>query len=852
MTMTSAELLGVSTATVSSPVGLLVEDLIALALRRNRRRAHLLVSTVLGKHIGVDPRVVHGCGLLLGGLVHARLSGTPVPASWTDAAQAAVRGRDPDALLRAVQQPAVPVAAPTVTSWRGAGGPVVLGFAETATALGHSVADALGARTYLHSTRRPSPEVTAVGSFEEGHSHATTHLLLPSPPSLLAGSDPLVLVDDELSTGRTAMGAIGVLHALFPGRTRYLVATLVDLRSTADEAAMSRRATDLGLRVDVVSLVRGRVMLPPEILELAAAHIAASTGQPQIAGNTGEPGNSGERGYGGERSGPAEHRSRVAVRTGRPAARSTVQASWPIGLRQGGRFGFTHGAQPAFRHAASRIAVQLRAALPPGVRRVLVIGTEELMYLPLRLALDLAVDHDVWFQSTTRSPVHPETTPGSLVRSRTTFAADDGTERYLYNATVGFPREPADPEVIVLVTDDLPGAAVEALAALSVPLVTVRLPAERLRQQPLRGPTFGSYPADEVGWLLTDLSDADLEGAVGDREERIQAGAEHYAESLPVEYQPGAEYTALFADVLAGSARRLAIATGLLTELVLAERGRHLVLASLARAGTPVGILMRRWALRRHGLDLPHYAVSIVRDRGIDPVALEHLAAQHDPSSVLFVDGWTGKGAITVELAEALALLRATGGPAFDPTIAVLADPGSCTPLFGTRDDFLIASACLNSTVSGLVSRTVLNPELTSPQQFHGAKFYPDLASADVSNIFVDTVSPFFDAVAADVAAHLPAFQSADRTPTFAGWRSVESIQRLYGLPSINLVKPGVGETTRVLLRRIPWKVLVRQADSPDHAHIRMLAADRGVPVEVVPELPYACMGLVQPMGARR
>ncbi len=831
MTMTSAELLGVSTATVSSPVGLLVEDLIALALRRNRRRAHLLVSTVLGKHIGVDPRVVHGCGLLLGGLVHARLSGTPVPASWTDAAQAAVRGRDPDALLRAVQQPAVPVAAPTVTSWRGAGGPVVLGFAETATALGHSVADALGARTYLHSTRRPSPDVPAVGSFEEGHSHATTHLLLPSPPGLLAGSDPLVLVDDELSTGRTAMGAIEVLHTLFPGRTRYLVATLVDFRSAADEAAMSGRATDLGLRVDVVSLVRGRVMLPPEILELAAAHIAANTEPP------------------GE---PVENPKSPAVGTRRPASRSTVRASWPVGLRQGGRFGFTHGSQPAFGHAVARIAEQVRAALPAGVRRILVVGTEELMYLPLRLAIDLTGEYHVWFQSTTRSPVHPETTPGSPVRSRTIFAAADGTERYLYNAAVGFPGPSTDPDVIVLVTDDLPGGVADAVAALGVPAVTVRLPAERLMPPPLRGPGFGSYPAAEVGWLLTDLSDADLEGAVGDREERIQAGAEHYAESLPVEYQPSAEYTELFADVLAGSARRLAIATGLLTELVLAERGRNLVLASLARAGTPVGILMRRWALQRHGLDLPHYAVSIVRGRGIDPVALEHLAAHHDPSTVLFVDGWTGKGAITVELAEALALLRSAGGPAFDPTIAVLADPGSCTPLFGTRDDFLIASACLNSTVSGLVSRTVLNPELTSPQQFHGAKFYPDLASADVSNVFVDTVSAFFGAVAADVAVHLPALRSADRTPTFAGWRSVESIQREYGLPSINLVKPGVGETTRVLLRRIPWKVLVRQAESPDHAHIRMLAADRGVPVEVVPELPYACMGLVQPMGARR
>ena len=88
------------------------------------------------------------------------------------------------------------------------------------------------------------------------------------------------------------------------------------------------------------------------------------------------------------------------------------------------------------------------------------------------------------------------------------------------------------------------------------------------------------------------------------------------------------------------------------------------MLVSLARAGTPVGVLMRRWAQHRHGLDLPHYAVSIVRGRGIDANALRWLAAHHDPADVVFVDGWTGKGAITRELAAALEEPRLDGIPA--------------------------------------------------------------------------------------------------------------------------------------------------------------------------------------------
>ncbi|WP_018654979.1 cysteine protease StiP family protein [Actinomadura flavalba] len=359
----------------------------------------------------------------------------------------------------------------------------------------------------------------------------------------------------------------------------------------------------------------------------------------------------------------------------------------------------------------------------------------------------------------------------------------------------------------------------------------------------LRGPAFGSYAADEVAWLLTDLSGARLEAPVAEREAAIQTGRAHYAESLPIEYQPGPAYRRLFHEALDASAARLAHAAGLMTELVLAERGADAVLVSLARAGTPVGVLARRWARFAHGLELPHYAVSIVRARGIDTVALAYLAARHDPASVVFVDGWTGKGAIARELTDALR------GTPFPSDLAVLADPGHCTALHGTRDDFLIPSACLNSTVSGLVSRTVLNRDLIGPGDFHGAKFYADLAPGDVSNVFLDAVSSRFADVADAVRRDLPALRAADRAPTWSGWEAVRRVGAEHGVDDLNLIKPGVGETTRVLLRRVPWKVLARADAGDDLAHIRLLAKERDVPVvEVAPDaLPYSCAGLIHP-----
>jgi hypothetical protein len=364
--------------------------------------------------------------------------------------------------------------------------------------------------------------------------------------------------------------------------------------------------------------------------------------------------------------------------------------------------------------------------------------------------------------------------------------------------------------------------------------------------EPLRGPAFSSYAPEEVGWLLQDLSDVELEAPTEEREEAIQSGGAHYAESLPVEYQPNEQYQQLFEAALTVSAARIARAVGTVTDTVLAERTPRPVLVSLARAGTPVGVLMRRWAQHRHGLDLPHYAVSIVRGRGIDANALRWLAEHHDPADVVFVDGWTGKGAITRELADALREF-----PGFDPEIAVLADPGGCVRTYGTREDFLIPSACLNSTVSGLISRTVLRADLVGPDDFHGAKFYRELAGTDVSGHFLDTVAARFDEVASAVDADVKELLSADRTPTWEGWRAVERISEEYGIHDVNLVKPGVGETTRVLLRRVPWKILASRGAGTDLDHVRLLAEQRGVPVEEVDELPYSCVGLIHPKYTR-
>ncbi|MFF7166793.1 phosphoribosyltransferase domain-containing protein [Streptomyces sp. NPDC008086] len=827
--------------------------MLGLALRRNPKRAHLLVSNVLGKHVPQSPTVVYDAGFDLGRRVRELLGA------------------------------------------EGAGEAVVLGYAETATGLGHAVADGVGDAPYLHSTRRPVAGVAPAGGFEESHSHATSHLLLPEDPGLLPGDGALVLVDDEFSTGNTVLNTVRDLHARYP-RRRYVVVALVDMRSAADAGRLEEFAREIGARVDLVAAASGTVRLPEGVLEKGQALVARYETESAADGPSSGAGASGPV---AQSPAPLEGDADAARlesdgRTTTPGARGTARPAptgphpaderthphptridlhWPPGLPDGGRHGFTPAHRTRLEAALPAMAARLAEALPADARRVLVLGFEELMYAPLRLARELerSADVEVRYSTTTRSPVLAVDDPGYAIRTRLAFPAHDDPadgpgERYAYNvAGAGF-------DAVVAVVDSAadtpelhaPEGLLTQLAAHTPHVLLAVVPSyvpgppparpERppMLPEPLRGPAFSSYDREEVGWLLQDLSDVTLEAPTEEREEAIQSGGAHYAESLPVEYQPSEQYQALFHAALEETAARLAQAAGAVTELVLAERSPRPVLVSLARAGTPVGILMRRWAQFRHGLELPHYAVSIVRGRGIDANALRWLAAHHDPRDVVFVDGWTGKGAITRELADAIREFEASDGiTGFDPEIAVLADPGSCVRTYGTRDDYLIPSACLNSTVSGLISRTVLRADLVGPHDYHGAKFYRELADADVSVAFLDAVSARFPEVVDAVEATAKELLSADRAPTWEGWAAVERISEEYGIHDVNLVKPGVGETTRVLLRRVPWKILARAGAGADLDHVRLLAEQRGVPVEEVAELPYTCVGLIHPRYTR-
>ena len=356
----------------------------------------------------------------------------------------------------------------------------------------------------------------------------------------------------------------------------------------------------------------------------------------------------------------------------------------------------------------------------------------------------------------------------------------------------------------------------------------------------------GSYRKGEVSFLLRRLPQEGFVD-VAEKEALIQSGRRHYSQMLSPESAPSARYMALFDEACRANNARMARDCLRLARLIAARPLHRLALVSLARAGTPVGVVVARLLRELFGRDAVHYSVSIVRDRGIDAAALRHILAHgHQPDSIVFLDGWTGKGVIARELAGSIEVFNVRHGTHIDAGLHVLSDLAGASACAASCDDYLIPSSILNATVSGLVSRTVLD-ERIGPQDFHGCVYYGEFAEHDQSQRFADTLAALAAAQAAQVAQDLPPAMPLDAQEARARSRAyLEGAMARYGIGDVNLVKPGIGEATRVLLRRVPRLLVLRRRGTPDVAHLEVLAEEKQVPVEIDPGLPYHAVSLIR------
>lgn len=171
-------------------------ELAAVAKRENNsRRKYLVVNPLQGKHVPVSPRRALQMFACLADLLR--------------------REYEEERLL-------------------------LIGFAETATAVGAAVAGKLGA-LYIQTTREQIEGVHYF-YFSEQHSHATEQKLVKEDlDQAVEHVDRIVFIEDEITTGNTILNIIKLLDQAYPGRLRFSAASLLNGMDESCEKAYEDR-----------------------------------------------------------------------------------------------------------------------------------------------------------------------------------------------------------------------------------------------------------------------------------------------------------------------------------------------------------------------------------------------------------------------------------------------------------------------------------------------------------------------------------------------------------------------------------------------------------------------------------
>ncbi len=356
-------------------------------------------------------------------------------------------------------------------------------------------------------------------------------------------------------------------------------------------------------------------------------------------------------------------------------------------------------------------------------------------------------------------------------------------------------------------------------------------------------PFSGSYSVDDVQFLLKPMAMQDT--PIHIKEALIQSGKKHYSQMLTHESLPPENYLQLFYQAMVLNQQRMAEHLLVLAKRILDTRPHGVTLVSLARAGTPVGVLLKHVLKRHFNTEAGHYSISILRDVGIDQNALRHILQNHAPESLVFVDGWTGKGVIARQLTTSLQAFAVTDGVTIPAELYVLADLSGSAAVAACSEDYLIPSCILNATVSGLVSRSVYDSQSAAPTDFHGCVYYRQFEQYDLSRYFIDTMLACVEHAWQGYQSGFGScshdrLQLQDISQTLLRW-----VSKCYGIGQHNYIKPGIGEATRVLLRREARVLLLQDPDCEATRHLRWLAESRSIPIDIFTGLPYRAVALI-------
>lgn len=357
-----------------------LNDLIIMGKRiNNNKRNFLFISKVLGKHIEAKPKVCKEIGLKLARLIFDKEE----------------------------------------KSYKNNEKVCVIGFAETATGLGMAVASYIKNCYYITTTRECITELKSIFKFEEEHSHATTHKCFPLDKDNLVNSEKIILVDDEITTGKSMINIIKELKKVTNAKN-LIILSILDWRNEEYRKAYDELVNEENINLEVLSLISGDIKVKD-----TTTYIDTND---EVINDTADVLN-------------YNVLDRINLKT-------SYEKEVESYLLYTGRFGVEFNEIEELEIKCKDIANRLQSLIESN-EKILVLGHGENIYIPCRIAS--YIKGDVYFKSTTRSPIYCEDVDGYPIKEKHVFY-HKGVKYYFYNKSE---IEKKYDKVILITEDDL-------------------------------------------------------------------------------------------------------------------------------------------------------------------------------------------------------------------------------------------------------------------------------------------------------------------------------------------------------------------------------------------------------------
>ncbi|MBK5242994.1 phosphoribosyltransferase family protein [Clostridium sp.] len=364
-------------------------SLFTMSARENKKRDFLFVSKVIGKHMPMIPATLEIIGEILARLwINEREENVYYPTtelvSKLISSDMAHNIGNIETLHDILKSPI-----------RLANKTLFIGFAETATGLAQAVFQNFSNASYIHTTREKITSINSALLFNEEHSHAVEHSLFPYNSDFFNQFEDIVLVDDELTTGKSALNLIKCLPGKYFG-----ILSILDWR---DAASYKIFRHEKNRHVRVCSLLKGNIKCS-KTKNIISDDLIMPTCSTKLI----------------------QYKDLVFKLT------ESIEGY----SKHTGRFGINSKDNAEISKETKSIATILKKERTTG--NCLCIGTGEFIYLPCSISAMLG--DNVYFQSTTRSPVHARNIDYYGNKNKVAFQSpeDETITNYLYNIPDNF------------------------------------------------------------------------------------------------------------------------------------------------------------------------------------------------------------------------------------------------------------------------------------------------------------------------------------------------------------------------------------------------------------------------------